>query len=176
MEAALLGLLSEKSMYPYEMEKNVVDLDMRYWTEISLSSIYKVLEKLEKKLLVDVNLTVTESNKVKKVYSLTEKGKTEIKAKIVEILSEVEHSIHQIDLGLANLHLLTSDEVNEVLEKYIDSLKKAITCYQELEQYLLDHECEVGNLHLSRRRQFLLKAEKEWATCFLDEYNRAHQS
>ncbi len=176
MEAALLGLLSEKSMYPYEMEKNVVDLDMRYWTEISLSSIYKVLEKLEKKLLVDVNLTVTDSNKVKKVYSLTDKGKTEIKEKIVEILSEVEHSIHQIDLGLANLHLLTPNEVNGVISRYIESLDKSILCYQELEQYLVEHECEVGNLHLSRRRQFLLRAEKEWATFFLDEYNSAHQS
>ena len=171
METALLGLLSEKPMYPYEIEKNVWEHDMRYWTEISLSSIYKVLEKLEKKLLVDVNLTVTETNKVKKIYSLTDKGRKELKEKIVEIMSEMEISIYQIDLALANLHLLTPAEVNEVLGRYLESIDQRIICYQELEKYLLEHECAVGNLALSRRRQFLINAEREWVLSFLDEYN-----
>lgn len=173
METALLGLLSEKPMYPYEIEKNVWEHDMRYWTEISLSSIYKVLEKLEKKLLVDVNLTVTETNKVKKIYSLTEKGKKELKEKIVEIMSELEISIYEIDLALANLHLLTTDEVNEVLGKYLESIDQRLSCYRDLEQYLLDHECAVGNLALSRRRLFLIAAEREWVLSFLREYNTA---
>nr|WP_300037696.1 PadR family transcriptional regulator [Methanospirillum sp.] len=171
METALLGLLSEKPMYPYEMEKSVVEHDMRYWTEISISSIYKVLEKLEKKFLVDVNLTVTETNKVKKIYTLTEKGKRDLKERIVEIMSELEISIYQIDLALANLHLLTPAEVNEVMATYISSIDSRITCYIELEKYLIENECEVGNIHLSRRRQFLIKAEREWALSFLKDYN-----
>lgn len=171
METALLGLLSQKPMYPYEIEKTVVEHDMRYWTEISLSSIYKVLEKLEKKFLVDVNLTMTETNKVKKIYTVTDKGMKELKEKITEILSELEISICQIDLALANLHLLSSDEVNENMGKYITSIEERLTCYHELEKYLLEHKCAVGNLALSRRRQFLIKAEKEWALHFLEEYN-----
>jgi DNA-binding PadR family transcriptional regulator len=171
METALLGLLSERPMYPYEIERDVWEHDMRYWTEISLSSIYKVLEKLEKKLLVDVNLTVTDTNKVKKIYSITEKGKKELKERIVEIMSELEITIYQIDLALANLHLLTKEEVNEVLDKYLKSIDERVTCYQELEQFLLEHKCPVGNLALSRRRQFLIKAEREWVLSFLDEYN-----
>ncbi|NLV26622.1 MAG: PadR family transcriptional regulator [Methanomicrobiales archaeon] len=171
METALLGLLSERPMYPYEIEKNVWEHDMRYWTEISLSSIYKVLEKLEKKLLVDVNLTVTDTNKVKKIYSITDKGTKKLKERIVEIMSELEISIYQIDLALANLNLLTREEVNEVLGKYLKSIDERITCYKELEKYLLEHECEVGNLALSRRRQFLIKAERDWVLSFLDEYN-----
>lgn len=171
METALLGLLSEKPMYPYEIEKNVVEHDMRYWTEISLSSIYKVLEKLEKKFLVDVNLTVTENNKVKKIYTLTEKGHRELKERILEIMSELEITIYQIDLALANLHLLTPAELNEVMGRYLVSLDARMTCYLELEQYLTEHECEVGNIHLSRRRQYLIRAEREWALNFLDEYN-----
>jgi DNA-binding PadR family transcriptional regulator len=172
METALLGLISEKPMYPYEIEKNVVENDMRYWTEISLSSIYKVLEKLEKKFLVDVNLTVTGTNKVKKIYTVTGKGMKELKEKITEILSEMEISIYEIDLAMANLHLLTPDEVNEAMGKYIASIDERLACYGELEKFLLDHECAVGNLALARRRQFLVKAEKEWALSFREEYNR----
>lgn len=171
METALLGLLSERPMYPYEIERDVWEHDMRYWTEISLSSIYKVLEKLERKLLVDVSLTVTDTNKVKKIYSITEKGKKELKEKIIDIMSEMEITIYQIDLALANLHILTPAEVHEVLGKYLESIEQRLTCYKDLEQYLLDHGCPVGNLALSRRRQFLIKAEREWVLRFLEEYD-----
>lgn len=172
METALLGLLSEKPMYPYEIEKKVVEYDMRYWTEISISSIYKVLEKLEKKFLVDVNITVTESNKVKKVYTITEKGIYELKSRIVEIMSELEISIYGIDLALANLNLLTPAEVNSVMAQYITSIDSRITCYIELEKYLTGNGCELGNIHLSRRRQYLIRAEREWVLNFLEEYNK----
>jgi DNA-binding PadR family transcriptional regulator len=172
METALLGLLSEKPMYPYEIEKKVVEYDMRYWTEISISSIYKVLEKLEKKFFVDVNITVTDSNKVKKVYTITEKGMHELKTRIVEIMSELEISIYGIDLALANLHLLNPAEVNFVMAQYITSIDSRISCYIELEKYLNENGCEVGNIHLSRRRQYLIRAEREWALNFLDEYNK----
>jgi len=47
-EAALLGLLSERPMHPYQIEKEVRSRDMRFWTELSMSSIYKLLRKLEK--------------------------------------------------------------------------------------------------------------------------------
>ncbi|MDD1723757.1 MAG: PadR family transcriptional regulator [Methanospirillum sp.] len=158
-------------MYPYEIEKNVVELDMRYWTEISISSIYKVLERLEKKFLVDVNLSVTESNKVKKTYTLTEKGAHELKNHIVEIMSELEISIYQIDLALANLHLLTPAEVNSVMTAYIASIDTRLACYGELETYLIGQGCGIGNVHLARRRQYLIKAEREWALRFLDDYH-----
>ena len=48
-EAALLGLLSEKPMYPYQIEQEVKYRDMRFWNDLSMSSIYKLLDGLEKK-------------------------------------------------------------------------------------------------------------------------------
>ena len=58
-------------------------------------------------------------------------------------------------------------------EGYLESLDERMTCYGELEKYLLEHECAVGNLALSRRRQFLIRAEREWVLSFLAEYNAA---
>ena len=51
-EAALLGLLAEKPMHPYQIEQEVRYRDMRFWTELSMSSIYKLLRKLEREGLV----------------------------------------------------------------------------------------------------------------------------
>jgi len=36
-------------MYGYEIEHEVYQREMRYWSEISMSSIYKVLKKIEEK-------------------------------------------------------------------------------------------------------------------------------
>ena len=172
LEAALLGLLTEKPMHPYEIEKTVVDRDMRVWTGISLSSIYKVLGKLETKLLVDVHMEMTESNQVKKVYVITERGKREVKEKISELMSEMENIICQIDIGLHNLHLLTKEEVKTVLSRYIQSIDEKIQCYRELETFLNGCDCPVHRLALAKRRGFLLHAEREWALSFLEEYNK----
>jgi DNA-binding PadR family transcriptional regulator len=171
MEVALLGLLAERDMYPYEMEKEISEHDMQYWTEISLASVYKVLAKLEKKQLVDVKITVSEGNKVKKIYSITLEGLQEFKTRIRKICSEVEHSIDQIDLGLANLRHLEKKEVNELFTQYIESIDTLISGYRDLEKYITENECVLGKLHLSRRRQILLAAEKKWAQQFLREYN-----
>ena len=170
LEAALLGLLTEKPMHPYEIEKTVVDRDMRSWTGISMSSIYKVLGKLEIKHLVDVHVELTESNVAKKVYIITERGRKEVREKVAEITSEVENSICQVDIGLHNLHLLTREEVESAFLGYIRSIDQLLQCYRELEQYLNGIECPVHRLALAKRRGFLLKAEREWAISFLEEY------
>lgn len=87
-------------------------------------------------------------------------------------MSELEISIFQIDLALANLHILTPAEVNEAMTRYISSIDCRISCYIDLERYLVENECQVGNIHLSRRRQYIIRAEREWATHFLEDYNR----
>lgn len=170
MEAALLGLLAENPMHPYEIEKTVVDRDMRSWTGISMSSIYKVLGKLETKHLADVHVELTESNVAKKVYMITDRGRKEVKEKVTELMSEMENNIYQVDIGLHNLHLLAREEVETALSRYIQSIDQLLLCYRGLEKYLSDLECPVHRMALAKRRGFLLVAEREWAVSFLDEY------
>lgn len=173
LETALLGLLAERPMHPYEIEKTVVERDMRCWTEISMSSIYKVLGKLEKKMLVDVHIELTEANQAKKVYVITERGQVELRAKVRELVSEVENVIYQVDLGLHNLHLLKRDEVVAAFRMYIESIDRNIECYRSLETYFEGENCPVHRFALGRRRVYLLKAEREWASSFLEEYHLA---
>ena len=60
------------------------------------------------------------------------------------------------------------------IRSYYASIDSRMTCYGELETYLIDNGCRIGNIHLARRRQHLIKAEKEWALRFIDEYNASH--
>jgi len=176
MEAVLLGLLTEKSMHPYEIEKNVVDRDMRGWTEISMSSIYKVLGRLEKKLLVDVKIEQTGTGVARKVYTITDRGRKEVREKVQELVSEIPVIIYPVELGLHNLHLLSMPEAEKAITSYIESIDQHIGCFTALEEYLKkDTTCPYNRIALAIRRQYILKAEREWAERFLLEVKKAHE-
>ncbi|MBC8375118.1 MAG: PadR family transcriptional regulator, partial [FCB group bacterium] len=74
-EAALLGLLAEKPKHPYQIEKDVEYREMRTWTDLSMSSIYKLLKKLEDQKLVTSEMVLTEDNRARKIYSISEAGR-----------------------------------------------------------------------------------------------------
>ncbi|MFX0070463.1 MAG: PadR family transcriptional regulator [Candidatus Hermodarchaeota archaeon] len=169
-EATLMGLLYEKPRYAYEIELEINNRSMDYWTEISQSSIYKLLRKLEKRNMLKSEINLSEKNIAQKVYSLTSSGKAKFKEKIKEVISEWIPSIHPIDVGLANLYVLNKEDAIECLKKYIKSLDETIKGYGELEEFLISKKCTLGNLQLATRRIYILKGEKKWLMTFLEEY------
>ena len=169
-EAALLGLISEKPKHAYEIENDIKERDMRYWTEISMSSIYKLLNKLENRKLLESKVKLSKNNVAQKVYSITGQGKKMFKDKLKELVSAWQPSKHPIDIGLANLNLLNKKEAIEQLTKYSESLGKMIKCYGELEKFLVDGKCHLGNIQLATRRVVLVKAEKKWLDKFIEDF------
>lgn len=168
-ETALLGLLSEQAAYPYQIEQEVECRDMRSWTELSMSTIYKVLRKLEKSGLVTSKKEISKENRLRKQYSITVKGKKLLKSQIENILSIPEHMIWQLDLATYNCNLLDKKAVDAALKKYIMALEEHIKCYQELDKYLRDAGCPTYRSALAIRPIYLKKAEIEWAKSFLKQ-------
>ena len=123
-EAALLGLLSEKAMYPYQIEQEVKYRDMRFWTELSMSAIYKLLRKQEKDGFVKSTNEISAENRLKKVYSISEMGKAALKDKIEKLLSFPEHIRWQFDIGMYNADLLSKPQVRETCVNIAPSWKK----------------------------------------------------
>ena len=166
-EAALLGLLSEKSKHAYEIKLDIENRSMDYWTEISQSSIYKLLRRLENHKLVESKLKLSTKNITQKIYSLTKLGNELFEAKIKELISEWQPTIHPIDVALKNLNLLDKNDAIDCLNKYGDSLDKTIKGYKELEKYLIDNHAHKANMQLATRRVFMLKGERSWLDNFI---------
>ncbi len=169
-ESTLMGLLYEHPRHAYEIELEIKDRSMDYWTQISQSSIYKLLAKLEKRKLVSSKVKLSEKNMAQKVFSLTESGRVEFKAKLKDLVSKWMPTIEPIDTGLANLYVLEKEVAIECLNKYNKSLEEILDGYKALENYLKEKNCTLGNLQLATRRIYLLKAEKEWLESFLEEF------
>lgn len=170
-EVTLLGLLNEKPMHGYEIEQEITQRDMRYWTEISISMIYKLLKKLEEKGLVKVKINLTDNNVAQKINIITIKGKKALKERVQEIISEPEHMRWQMDLGINNLNVLNKKEITDGLTSYIKKLEKLVSGYQELEKYLAKEKCPAFRLALSHRPQYLFEAEIEWVKNYIERLN-----
>ena len=169
-EAALLGLLSEKPKHAYEIKLDIENRSMDYWTEISQSSIYKLLNKLEKDSLVKSKIKLTKKNISKKIYSITKNGTEQFRYKLKELVSDWQPSVHPIDVALKNLNLIDNKEAIACLKKYQSSLDETIKGYHDLEIYLEEHHAHLANMQLATRRIYMLKGEKEWIENFINEY------
>jgi DNA-binding PadR family transcriptional regulator len=165
-EAALLGLLSEGPMYPYQIEQEVKFRDMRFWTELSMSSIYKVLNNLEKKGLVQRANEISPENRLRKLFSISAGGRKALQGKLEKLLSEPEHIRWQVDIGTYNCDLLPAKAVQKALKEYRKGLEKNIKCYEELQQFLRDNGCPAHRLGVAMRPVFLLKGEIEWVDSY----------
>ncbi len=166
-EAALLGLLCERPMYAYEIEKIIKERNMRHWTEISFSTLYYELKKLQQKKLVTTTIKLSKNNIAQKIYTINNNGKKAMKNKVKELLSHVEKIIWQIDLGIANICLLNQEETIDAFEKYISSIDKYIDMYQQLLGFFKNKDYPDSDLALAERSIMHLKVEKKWALDYL---------
>ncbi|MBN1389661.1 MAG: PadR family transcriptional regulator [Candidatus Thermoplasmatota archaeon] len=167
-EAALIGLLLEEPMYPYQIEKVVQFRDMRSWTEISMSSIYKVLVHLEEKGLVESRVSISDENKPRKVFSVTGEGRIAMREKVEELVSKPELMKWRMDVGTYNLDILDEKERKISLQRYGSELEVLLKGYRELESYMRGEKCPEWRIAVAVRPQYLLKAEIEW----LDEFRK----
>ena len=161
-------LLAEQPMHAYQLEKAVADRDMRFWTEISMSSIYKLLNKLAREKLVTKNREEGENGIAKNTFALTPAGRTTLEAKIREIVSEPEHMRWRIDLATSHLSVLALEDALGCLDAYRKKLVESMQGYSDLESYLTSQSCPVHALALARRPRYLLEGEIRW----LDDYKR----
>jgi DNA-binding PadR family transcriptional regulator len=166
MEIAILGLICEKPRHGYEIEKTIEDRNMRYWTEISLPSIYKIVKKLEEKGLIKSEIKLSKNNQTQKIYTTTKSGQNTLKNNLIAILSNVEKPIWRIDLAVSNLCFLSKQERRECLQKYITSIDESIKVYEDVIRFFGEHNYPQSDFALATRPIMHLKAEKEWAIEF----------
>jgi DNA-binding PadR family transcriptional regulator len=172
-EAALLGLLAEQPMYPYRIEQEVKYREMRFWTELSMSSIYKLLRKLEKDGLVTCAGEISPGNRLRKLYTISDVGIKALRVKLEKLLSEPEHIRWQMDIGTYNATLLPGGKVKTALKAYRHALGNKIKEYESLINFLRESGCPSHRLAIAIRPVYLLKGEIQWLDAYLDELEKS---
>jgi DNA-binding PadR family transcriptional regulator len=166
-EAAVLGLLCERPLYGYTIEKIIEERGMRYWTKIGFSSIYYVLKRLEGRGLITSTCEQQETGPSRRIYTITPAGRRDMEMAVRGFLSTYTRNISAFDLGIANLTLLPPKDVTSSLKKRLGMIDKAVSIitlgreerYREGRPYYV--------IALFDRALAQIRAERDWVTGFI---------
>lgn len=124
-DVAVLGLLTEKPSYGYEIEQRVSSRGMRNWTRMEQSSIYNSLRRLERNGLVKSEKKEVDG-RLRKIYHPTAEGSQALRKEVYAYLSAPAKELTNFDLGLANIYALSWDKAVEALTTYLASLEEGM--------------------------------------------------
>ncbi|MBM3144584.1 MAG: PadR family transcriptional regulator [Chloroflexi bacterium] len=167
-ELAILSLIAEKPRHGYEIEQIIEERGMRDWTEIGFSSIYYLLNKLEKSRLIESQLQHPEGRgPARKVYTITPQGWHTQVVESTEALANPGRGSVPFLLGLSNLPIIPKEQALEALDAYAD-------CLVERREHLLQRVAEQRPLPPFVEAMFdysitLVEAELDWMRKFIQE-------
>jgi len=167
-ELAILSLIAEQPRHGYDIEQVIEARGMREWTEIGFSSIYYLLNKLEKAGMIKSQLQQPDGKgPARKVYSITQQGcQAQVKGTIAA-LSTPQSGSSSFLLGLSNFPFIAKEDVLTALTLYAMQL-------QESMDHMLKRAAEQRPLPLFVEAMFdysrvMAEAELKWIKNFIKE-------
>jgi DNA-binding PadR family transcriptional regulator len=160
-DICILGIVNEKPRYGYEIEKIIEHRGIRNWVDIEFSSVYNTLNRLQRKKLLTSETIVDENNRSRKIYRITPQGLRKLRSEVINCLQNPVKQKSTLDLGLANLHILSKSEIIPSLRKYLEELNSKKQFFEERIKFFT----KIGNdlaLLLFEHPYRLLLAEMEW--------------
>jgi DNA-binding PadR family transcriptional regulator len=124
----ILGLLSWKPSSGYDLKRIISDSDVFYWSGNN-NQIYKSLLELQQEGLVTHQVQVQESLPAKKIYSITEKGLSELHQSLLAA-PEVPEPRKGFLIQLAWAEILSDEEILALLGKYEEEISIRLRMYQ----------------------------------------------
>ena len=148
---AVLVLLYERSMHPYEMATTLRERRKESSIRLNYGSLYTVIEQLLREKLITVREVLKQGRRPEKtIYELTAEGETELVDWMRELVSSPVKEFPQFEAAISLLPALPPEEVVTLLEIRLGLLQKTIEGFAEQ-----DRACREMNLP----RLFSLEAE-----------------
>src|SRR5215212_1051904 len=158
---AVLALLFERSMHPYEMVSTMRERGKHESVRLRYSSLYSVVEALEREGLVVPLETRREGRRPERtVYGLTEAGRAEFLGWLRELLSEPVKEYTQFAAGLSFIAALPPVEAATLLKERARLLEEEVGKMRSETNSVTGHG--VARLFLIEHELALREAELEW--------------
>lgn len=138
LKYSLLGFLQYASMSGYDLVK-VFNASVGFFWKASQSQIYSALDKLEKEKLITYELVVQDGKPNKKIYSITETGKSEW---LNWLQSDTRHVNQKNALLLRVFFMagLPKEQAEAFFERLIESNEKELRSMQEVPESIVFYE------------------------------------
>ena len=166
---ALLSLLAQQPMYPYEMAQTLRARGKDRTIRINWGSLYTVVQNLEKHGFIEAAGTNREGRQPERTtYRITEQGMAELRDWLRELLSEPDDQPTPFAAALAEGGILPPDEMAELLAQRLAKLDKANAAH-EAELTVWSERLPQILLIESDYELAMRKAQADWVRGLLSE-------
>jgi DNA-binding PadR family transcriptional regulator len=167
---AVLALLSERPMHPYEMSTTLRERAKEESIKLNYGSLYSVVESLRRHELIDVQETVREGRRPERtVYAITDLGRRELVDWMAELLSIPVKEFTQFEAALSLMPVIGPDDVRRLLETRLTRLDAEIAAMGGI----MDEMVKRGMPYLfaveSDYVRALRRAEREFVAGLIDK-------
>ncbi len=163
----LLGMLLEGKVHGYRLNEYVRHT-MSLYTDIKKSTVYYTLEKLEKDGYV-VQETEREGKRPeRRVYQITEKGKTYFFDLLREHLKSYTRTYYADDVGIAFMDQLSTTEVRQLLTEKREKIQALLQQFRDVPAEHPEHWGYVIQHNIAH-----LEADLSWLGSVLSELDNA---
>jgi DNA-binding PadR family transcriptional regulator len=166
---ALLSLLAQQPMYPYEMAQTLRARGKDKTIHINWGSLYTVVQNLEKHGFIEAAGTNREGRQPERTtYRITEQGTAELRDWLRELLSEPDSQPTPFAAALSEGAILPPAEVAELLAKRLAALDSA-NAAQEAELEVWSRRLPQVLLIESDYELAMRRAQADWVRGLLSE-------
>ena len=134
---AVLTLLFEKPMHPYEMSTTLRHRSKEESIRLNYGSLYAVVESLRKKGLIAARETLREGNRPERtIYELTDEGATAMRDWLSEMLRDPTPQFTDFEAALSLMGAIPPDEALALLRLRLKALRIASNQYDGVRAHL----------------------------------------
>jgi len=141
---ALLGLISERPRYGYEIKKEFEGSIGLFWNA-HLSQIYPELAKLENEGLISKELVIQEERPNKSLYTITDKGTKELKNWLAEPIKPRQIKDESL-LKIFFSRLIPKEKLVANIEGYKGHCQERLQVLEMIHQYALASDDPLSDL------------------------------
>ncbi|WP_223165857.1 PadR family transcriptional regulator [Lentzea indica] len=164
---AVLALLSERPMHPYEMAQTMRERHQEEVIKLNYGSLYTVVESLQKHELITASATQKAGNRPERtVYAVTDAGTAELHDWLRELIAVPAKEYPRFEAGISLVGLLPPDDALAVVEQRETAVGEQIVALATLiEQLKTMGLPQLAWIELDYRMA-MLRAERSWLTWF----------
>ncbi len=169
---AVLSLLTERPMHPYEMSAVMRQRELSTVIKLNQSSLYSVIEALQREGLIVPMETQREGRYPERtIYTTTEAGRGELVDWLRALIREPATEYTQFAAGLAFVGHLPPAEVTTLLEEHAQHLKAQISSIHSTIERALQLGVDRLFLVEDRYTLALFEAKHSFVRQFIQEIN-----
>lgn len=169
----ILGIVEEKPVNPYEINKFLEIIKIKDWFPVAVSSVYATIKTLKSKGLI-IGESMKEGNMPEKtVYSITAKGKEVLRDTIEELLSSKELDSQGFNIGTILMCHLEKVRVQELLAIRLEKIQEELNAIIKQYEYFANIDRVPAFALISlKHNMYLYEVEYKTTTELVEEMSK----